>query len=120
MFFRRVRRRTAVIGTVAVLALTGASTAMANYEQYLWQQTVGAGLARSGYDQHNHYDNSMCPCGGSWPTGIYEHTLNLGDHYIKNGYGTLDYVHGTQYYAWATCWNRDSVSHFVSECHAEW
>jgi len=118
MFFRRVRRRTAVFCAVGVLALVSVPVAIAGYEQYLWQYTLFSHASKSG-DSHNHYANVMCPCGGSWPTGIYEQTQNLGQHYIRNGYGNLDYVHDTQYYAYPVCWNRDSVSHFVSECHAE-
>jgi len=116
-------RRTVVLLLLTVgLFLAIAPAALGGFVLYFDRQQMNPGYYYGGSTSaaHNYYFNEMCPCGGSWPTGIYIHTDFQGDHYAVNGYGTISKSEAAQYFGHATCWNRDSGSHYVDNCNANW
>jgi hypothetical protein len=115
-------RRVIVVG-VATLAifLCAVGAAVAGSRYYWWQANLGGGASVSDGVFHNHYYNEIYfGPGATYPSGVFERTQDGTKHYSQNSNGNIFYSHSNQYYDDPWCWNRDSSSHFVTDCGAAW
>ena len=104
------------------LSLLLVSVAGAASRTYLFRQVLGPSIAHSDLVQHNHYYNGILfdTNPNSFPSGLFESTSGSGNHFVMTGNGNLSYSHSATYYDAPYCWNRDSVSHLVASCVANW